>query len=148
MEDAVDNLSWTSWPARERPGAALLTAAVVLALASMGALLAGSFWVGAAVVAAFLLALVRFWFPVRCRIAGGYATVHTLIGVRSRPLAGMRRIDHDARAVLLSTRAPAAAPGRRDLLMPLPAKGGEVLVRQLLDIAARHGPTSDPRGER
>lgn len=139
MTTTGSTLLWTSWPARERPGAAVVALLAVVTFGFAGALCGGHWLVGVASSLLLLGFLHRFWFPVRCAVDGERAEVRTLFGARSIPLATVRRIANDERAVLLSSRSVASASdGVRGLVMPLPARNGAAIVDGL---RARLGPT-------
>lgn len=146
MDDAGERrLAWTSWPARERPLAAALGLAAVAGFGAAGAAAGGHWGIGLACAAALIAALHRFYFPVRCAVTEREATVRSLLGSRSMALSGVRRIAHDARLVLLSSRSAGRSPGPRDLILPLPPADGESLVRALGQlVGAASGGT--PRG--
>lgn len=134
---SLQPLRWTSWPARERPLAAAIGGAAIACFGAAGAMAGGHWSVGAACSAALLIALHRFYVPVRCEVAGDAATVRSLLGSRSISLSGVRRIAHDTRLVVLSPRAVAGAIGAGDLLLPLPAESHGAVVEAIRDRVGR-----------
>lgn len=123
-------MTWSVWPARDRPGVALCVALVVAALAWATATLATSALVAVAAAVALLLSLHRFFLPVRCTIGSKEAVVETLLFSRRLPIASVRRIAHDGTALLLSKRAAGARSAlSRGLIMPLPRRHADRVVR-------------------
>ncbi len=133
MSDDAAPLIWTSWPVRERPGAGVLGGVVVLGLGALAAVLVSHWLAGAATVVAFCIALHRFYLPVRCSIDGERARVRTVLGERSMPVASVRRVSHDERAILLQSRSTATSLDiARGLLMPLPMREHDRLLQAVL----------------
>lgn len=125
-------VAWTSWPARERPGAAVAGLAAVGLFGLAGGLFGGHWLVGVASAAMLLGFLQRFFFPVRCRVDRDVASVRTLLGSRTMPTASIRRVAHDGKAILLSSRsAPSSADALRGLILPLPADGAERVLESV-----------------
>ncbi len=127
-------VQWTSWPARERPGAAVAGGLAVLAFGVGSGMLVGHWAAGVATSIALFVALQRFYCPVHCSIDNSAARVRTLLGSRTMQLASVRRVAHDRNAILLSSRArPSNLDGLRGLMMPLPPGDPAPIVRALLD---------------
>ena len=95
-------LTWTAWPARERPLAAgvLVVAAVVLGmLVEKGT---GDRFLGVAAPAFVLASLSSFLLPTSYRLTKESVEVRSLGVVRARPWTEMRRITVDRTGVFLS----------------------------------------------
>lgn len=122
-------LAWTSWPARERPAVAAIGLVAVIAFGAFGGLAAGHWIAGIGCSLALLFALQRFYAPVRCTVGSREATVRTLLGSRSLSLALVRRVLHDGRVILLSTRSRSGSlDALRGLVLPLPEGRAESIV--------------------
>lgn len=98
----------------------------------LAAKLADSAPLGALAGAALFATLHRFFLPVRCSIDRENATVRTALRAKAIPLASIRRVAHDGKAILLTPRLDdSAAAIARGLVMPLPAEGGLRIVEEV-----------------
>jgi hypothetical protein len=121
----------------------LLGLGVVLGFGAVGANMFDHWGVGLGCSVALLASLQRFYFPVRCEIDRSQARVQTLLGARTMPLDTVRRVSQDGKAILLSSRStPSSLDLIRGLMLPLPAKGSDLVVREVLE-RIRRGTGSD-----
>lgn len=100
--DKAGELTWTAWPARERPLAAavLVVAAVVLGmLVERGT---DDRFLGVAAPAFVLASLSSFLFPTSYRLTKDAIEVRSLGVARARPWTEMRRMTVDRTGVFLS----------------------------------------------
>ena len=133
-------ITWSSWPARERPFAACVGLVVVFLFGLAGASFSGNPFVGAIAGFALFCCLQRFYFPVRCSIGDGAASVRTLLATRTMALSSVRRVAQDGKALLLSARSVSStADVVSGFVLPLPRDGAERIVREAL---ARIGPNA------
>jgi hypothetical protein len=110
--------TWRAWPARERPGKALLASAIVLAFAALIAswlILDGvspplSILAGAGALIVLFLALNRFFLVSRFEIDEKGVTAHHPLRGRARRIEWLevRRFHQDAHGGYLSRRAVAS----------------------------------------
>jgi hypothetical protein len=132
-DPGTDIVAWTSWPARERPLGAALGLIVIIGFGIVGAIVVGHWGVGLGCALALFLALNRFYFPVQCEVSRVEARVRTLLGTKSIPLATVRRVAHDARAILLSSRSVGGPlDSVRGFILPLPHHNADESVRNIL----------------
>jgi len=99
---AAGELTWTAWPARERPLAAavLVVSAIVLGmLVEKGT---DDRFLGVAAPAFVLLSLSSFLFPTTYRLTKESVEVRSLGVARARPWTEMRRMTVDRTGVFLS----------------------------------------------
>ncbi|MFO0827789.1 MAG: hypothetical protein U0572_06515 [Phycisphaerales bacterium] len=133
MSGAASIVEWTSWPARDRPVAACVGLVAVAVFGLAGAGVAGSAAVGAIAGLALFCCLQRFYFPVHCAIGSDEAVVRTLLATRRIRLSAVRRVAHDGRAILLSTRsASSTADVISGFVLPLPSRDAERVLRETL----------------
>ncbi|MBL9150724.1 MAG: hypothetical protein JNM94_18710 [Phycisphaerae bacterium] len=117
---------------------------VLLTFMWLAAQLAGSAPIGALAGAALFATLHRFFLPVRCSIDRENAMVRTTLRTRTLPVASVRRVAHDGKAILLTPRIDdSVAAIARGLVMPLPAEDG---MRVVDEVRARLGGAAPSRG--
>jgi len=104
MNDSAGELTWRAHPARQRPGAAVLAALAVGAVAG-ACWLAGGPWWGLGAVVVMVASLSRFFFPSRFAIDGRGVTASYLFGSRHFDWPRIRRFRYDRFGVYLSTRS-------------------------------------------
>jgi len=100
--DAGNELTWSAWPARERPLAAavLIASAIVLGwLVHRGT---SDRLLGIAAPAFVLVSLSSFLCPTRYRLTDDAVEVRSLGVMRARPWSEMRRMTVDRTGVFLS----------------------------------------------
>ncbi len=106
----------------------------MIGFGTVGAFMFDHWGVGLGCSVALLASLQRFYFPVRCEIDRSQARVQTLLGARTLPLDTVRRVSHDGKAILLSSRAtPSSLDLIRGLMLPLPAKGSDLVIGEVLE---------------
>lgn len=98
------SLSWRVHPARQRPCAAVLTLAVIGALAWATALAAGSMLAGWAAAAVLVLSLNRFFFPSHFVLDERGITAVYPLARQHLEWRQLRRFVHDRHGAYLSTR--------------------------------------------
>jgi hypothetical protein len=99
---AAGELSWTVWPARERPAqaAVLVASAVVLGVLVAGG--TGDRILGFAAPLFVLVSLSSYLLPTAYRLTEDAVEVRSLGVVRARPWSEMRRMTVDRTGVFLS----------------------------------------------
>ncbi len=100
--DEERELTWTAWPARERP---LAAAVLVLAAVVLGVLVArgtSDRVLGIAAPAFVVASLSSFLFPTTYRLTDESVEVRSLGVARARPWSEMRRMTVDRTGVFLS----------------------------------------------
>lgn len=95
-------LTWTSWPARERPLAAVILVASAVVLGVLVRRATGDTVLGLAAPVFVLGSLVAFLFPTEYRLTDEAIEVRSLGVTRSRPWSEMRRMTVDRTGVFLS----------------------------------------------
>jgi len=140
-------LAWDVHPARERPAAAAGTACASAAFAVVAGL-AEHWLVGVLVLGVLVLALHRFWFPVRFVVdAAEGMSARALLSTQHLPWSRIRRFVHDERGGHASRRA---RPSRLDaftgvhLLWPEDPRRREAII-SAIDHARAARADKDPR---
>jgi hypothetical protein len=95
-------LTWSAWPARERPLAALVLVAAAVVLGVLVARGTGDRVLGVAAPAFVLLSLSSFLLPTTYRLTDESLEVRSLGVARARPWSEMRRMTVDRTGVFLS----------------------------------------------
>lgn len=95
-------LTWTAWPARERPLAAAVIMASLVILGLLVARATGDRVLGVAAPAFVLFSLSSFLFPTAYRLTDETLEVRSLGVARQRPWSEMRRMSVDRTGVFLS----------------------------------------------
>ena len=95
-------LTWTSWPARERPLAAVILVVSSLILGILVRRATGDMVLGVAAPVFVLGSLAAFLFPTEYRLTDKSIEVRSLGVTRSRPWSEMRRMTVDKTGVFLS----------------------------------------------
>ena len=96
------SLTWTSWPARERPLAALVLVASSVILGILVRRGTGDAVLGVVTPVFVLGSLAAFLFPTEYRLTEESIEVRSLGVTRSRPWSEMRRMTVDKTGVFLS----------------------------------------------
>ena len=95
-------LTWTSWPARERPLAAFILVASSVILGVLVRRATGDLVLGIAAPVFVLGSLAAFLFPTEYRLTEEAIEVRSLGVTRSRPWSEMRRMTVDRTGIFLS----------------------------------------------
>jgi hypothetical protein len=95
-------LTWTTWPARERPLAALILVVSSVILGVLVQRATGDAVLGVVTPVFVLGSLVAFLFPTEYRLTEEAIEVRSLGVTRSRPWSEMRRMTVDRTGVFLS----------------------------------------------
>ena len=97
-----EELTWTAWPARERPAAAAVLIGAALVLGVLVAKETHDRFLGVAAPAFVLASLSSFLLPTSYRLTEESLEVRSLGVARARPWAEMRRMTVDRTGVFLS----------------------------------------------
>ncbi len=100
--DDGDELTWTAWPARERPLAAVVLVASAVVLGWLVHRGTSDRLLGIAAPAFVLASLSSFLCPTRYRLTDESVEVRSLGVMRARPWSEMRRMTVDRTGVFLS----------------------------------------------
>jgi hypothetical protein len=123
-------LTWTVHPARQSPGATVLTAGVIVALAVAAGALMESVWWGVLSVVLLLISLHRFFLPNRFVLDECGASAGTVLQRHRIHWSDVRRYDCGRCGVRLSSRLrPAAFAGGSSVTLLLKGNAAEVLTR-------------------
>lgn len=95
-------VTWTTWPARERPLATFILVASVLILGILVRRATGDLVLGIAAPVFVLGSLAAFLFPTEYRLTDEVIEVRSLGVTRSRPWSEMRRMTVDRTGIFLS----------------------------------------------
>lgn len=105
------DLGWTAHPARRQPEQIALVAAVVLVTAWVVLVTLESVWLAVLAAAILVVAVARFLFPTRYRLADDGVHEHALFRHRFRAWHELRRVQVGPGAALVS---PFARPSWMD----------------------------------
>lgn len=100
--EGESELTWTAWPARERPMAALVLIAAAVVLGMLVGRGTSDRVLGIAAPAFVLASLSSFLFPTTYRLTDESVEVRSLGVSRTRPWSEMRRMTVDRTGVFLS----------------------------------------------
>ena len=99
---AVDELTWTAWPARERPLAAIVLVGAAIVLGVLVGKGTKDPWLPVLTPVLVIGSLVSFLFPTVYKLTRDSVEVRSFGVVRVRPWAEMRRATVDRTGVFLS----------------------------------------------